>query len=84
MHTNGLVLTLETNADRHALIDEITQAGPFTLGDTSGPRWPLVLETADPSSARDWHEWAARRPGVFNVDVVFVHWDESEPDHART
>jgi nitrate reductase NapAB chaperone NapD len=42
-----------------------------------------VLETTGPKAAHDWHEWAAALPGVVGVEVVFVHWDESEEEVSR-
>jgi hypothetical protein len=79
MHTCGLVITF---ADAPPLAGgaqlELAAAGPFTLGDASGPCRAVTLETTDPKAARDWHEWAAALPGVVGVEVVFVHWEAAE------
>lgn len=81
MHTSGLVLTF---ADDPALARgaerELAAAGPFTLGDAAGPCRAVVMETADPRAAHDWHDWATALPGVVGVEVVFVHWDETEQE----
>jgi hypothetical protein len=78
MHTSGLIVTL---ADPLAL-RELSGAGPFILGAPTGPSVPAVLEVADPQAAQWWHDWTAALPGVEAVEVVFVHWDDSEDTDA--
>lgn len=77
MYTSGLVLTLADDADLAAAAVRDLAAGPFTLGEASGRCRAAVLEAADPRAAHDWHDWAAARPGVEGVEVVFVHWDDA-------
>lgn len=83
MYTSGLVVLLssEVNEAREAL-RRIGAAGPFTLGDRNDRFLPVVLEADDPGHARHWHEWAASLAGVQGVEVVFVHWEDEEGDHA--
>lgn len=78
MHTSGLVITFadDPSLARGAQL-ELAAAGPFTLGDASGPCRAVTLEATDPRAARDWHEWAEGLPGVVGVEVVFVHWEEA-------
>lgn len=82
MHTSGLIITIVDGADLSALADKLVRAGSFTLGQAVGSRLPLALEADSPEEAQHWHEWAASLPGVASVEVVFVHWEESEPIHA--
>lgn len=81
MHTSGLVVTFTADPilARGAQL-KLAAAGPFALGDASGPCRAVTLETTDPKAARRWHEWAEGLPGVVGVEVVFVHWDEVEQE----
>lgn len=56
----------------------------FTLGERQGARLPVVVEAPDGATARYWHEWVEQLPGVVQVDVAFVSFDESEQDHATS
>jgi hypothetical protein len=81
MHTSGLILTLvEAPGPAAAALAKLATAGPFTLGEATGPLHAVALETADARAAQDWHDWAESLPGVAGVEVVFVHWDESEAE----
>ena len=81
MSTTGLILTFTNDLDQtRAAIAELERAGPFLLGDSRGRCQAAVLEAPDPTSAHDWHDWAARLPGVESIEVVFVHWDEDEAE----
>lgn len=85
MHTSGLVITFADGAPGAAARRDLA-TGPFTLGESRGGQQAAVLETTGPKAAHDWHDWAAGRPGVVGVEVVFVHWDgaEQEETHAGT
>ena len=81
MHTSGLVVTFADDPARARGAElELAAAGPFTLGEASGPRRAVTLEAADPGAARAWHEWAEGVAGVAGVEVVFVHWDAAEQE----
>lgn len=82
MHTSGLIIQF---ADEPSAVIARSglAAGPFTLGEVQGGCQAAVLETTGPKAAHDWHEWAAALPGVVGVEVVFVHWDESEEEVSR-
>jgi len=83
VHTSGLVISLCADpALANAALVGLATAGPFTLGDASGPCRAVVLETTDPKASHDWHDWAATLPGVEAVEVVFVHWDDAEVIHV--
>ncbi|MCE9533212.1 MAG: hypothetical protein K8T89_19110 [Planctomycetes bacterium] len=81
MHTSGLVVTLGDDPIlAKGALAELAAAGPFELGESFGPCVAVVMDVADPKSAHDWHDWAASLPGVENVEVVFVQWDESDAE----
>ncbi len=80
MHTSGLVLTFAADPSLSAAARRDLAGGPFTLGEARDRCQPAVLETTGPGAAHDWHDWAAALPGVEGVEVVFVHWDESEQE----
>lgn len=82
MHTSGVVITLgDDPALAKAALIEMAAVGPFSLGEAMGPCQAAVLEVADARAAQEWHDWAADLPGVESLEVVFVHWDESEVPH---
>lgn len=83
MYTSGLVLTLADDPQLAAAALRELAAGPFILGEASGRCRAVVLEAADPGAAHDWHDWAAARPGVTGVEVVFVHWDDAEQEASH-
>ena len=81
MHTSGLVLSLCDDAVlAEATLRELAAAGPFTLDKSSGVCRAAVMEATDPKSAHDWHDWATSLPGVVGVEVVFVHWEETDAE----
>ena len=78
MHTSGWIVTITDDQAARTL----AEVAPLTLGERIGSRIPAVLETTDPQAAHDWHDWAITQPGIANVEVVFVHWEETEVAHA--
>ena len=80
MHTSGLVLTFAADPSLSAAARRELCAGPFTLGEARGRCQPAVLEATGPADSHAWHDWAAALPGVEGVEVVFVHWDDSEQE----
>lgn len=77
MPVNGLLLTLSENPEMaDAALAEISAKREATLGATL-ERWqPLVADTADVKAAHDFHEWLEALPGVEQVDVIYVGFDE--------
>lgn len=79
MHTSGLVITVVADPfEATRAMRELRTSGPLTVGASVGPTWAATLETDDAKTAHDWHDWASALPGVVGIEVVFVHWDESE------
>lgn len=81
MQTCAWVVTLTADEPRaEAVRQTLRGAGPFTLGPMQGNKLAVVVETTDPHEAQAWHEWAAALPGVENIEVVFVHWEDAAPE----
>lgn len=81
MHTSGLVIALSDDPPQAAeALRDLIASGSVTFGAVRGPFQAAVLETTGPKAAHDWHDRAAALPGVVGIEVVFVHWDESEQE----
>lgn len=80
MPVNGLLLTLSANPKMaDAALAEISSKREATLG-AARDRWqPLVADTAGVKAAHDFHEWLEALPGVEQVDVIYVGFDEPSP-----
>jgi hypothetical protein len=77
MPLNGLLLKLSANTRMaEAALASISSRNEVMLGDAK-ERWqPLVVDTSDVKEAHDFHEWLEALPGVEQVDVIFVGFDE--------
>jgi nitrate reductase NapAB chaperone NapD len=83
MWISSFVVTLAADDPQDHPVQRALESLPaFTLGERQGARLPVVLEAPDGATARYWHEWVEQLPGVVQVDVAFVSFDESEPDDA--
>ncbi|MBC8128148.1 MAG: hypothetical protein H8M99_13490 [Gloeobacteraceae cyanobacterium ES-bin-144] len=52
-------------------------ARPDTLLGRAEDRWQaVVVDTLDVKAAHDFHEWLEALPGVEQVDVIYVGFDE--------
>lgn len=79
MWISSFVVTLPPADDlAEAVLHALAAISVFTLGERQGSRLPVVLEAPDGSTARYWHEWVEQLPGVIQVEVAFVSFDESE------
>jgi len=81
---SSFVVTLDVDSP---VADE-TQAAlsaipAFEVGELVGAKLPVVVETDDGATARDWFEWTCRLPGVVHVDVAFVGFDETTATHSE-
>jgi hypothetical protein len=80
MPVNGLLLTL--SADRvlaEAARNRISTRPEATQGETQDRWQALAVDTADVKAAHDFHEWLEALPGVEQVDVIYVGFDELTP-----
>ncbi len=79
MWISSFVVTLSpTNGSDHPVVAALKSMPVFMLGQQQGARLPVVLEAPDGSTARYWHEWVEQLPGVVQVEVAFVSFDETE------
>lgn len=76
MPISGLVATLADDADREAIRAWVLQQPCLTLGEAQGNRLPLVLETDRATDSREVHDALLQVPGILQVDVVFVGFEE--------
>jgi nitrate reductase NapAB chaperone NapD len=78
MWISSFVVTLDSAVmPNHPVILALQAVTAFTLGEPYGCRLPVVAESPDGSTARYWHEWVEQLPGVVQVEVAFVSFDET-------
>ena len=79
MWISSFVVTLPVSEEpAEAVLRALAAIPVFTLGERQGSRLPVVVEAPDGSTSRYWHEWVEQLPGVIQVEVAFVSFDESE------
>ena len=79
MTTSGLLVTFDPNfAGQAEAMATIREAGPFNLGEAVDNRLPVGLEAPTPHDSAQWYDWLRRLPGVINIDVVSVEYEERE------
>ena len=77
MPISGLLLTLSSDPDRASEALEHLQRRPgIELGDARGRWLPIATETSDSRSAREVHHWLESLPGIAQVEVIYVSFDE--------
>ena len=83
MMTSGLVVMLEPDSpEASSALVAIRSTPSFTIGERDGNWLSLALEAEDGDASEHWHEWLRRLPGVNEVEVVFVHLDDTEVAHV--
>lgn len=81
--TSGLVLTLDEDpALRAAALAELARDPRISIGEPTGLRLPIATEASDLPAAEALAEALGHLDGVRFVDVVFVHFEET--DHGTT
>jgi nitrate reductase NapAB chaperone NapD len=84
MLTSGLVVILEPDASNADSALAAIRSNPvFTIGEQNGCWLSVASEADDPDESEQWHDWLSRLPGVVNVEVVFVHSDDTEAAHEH-
>lgn len=79
MWISSFVVTLPLAEEpAEAVLRALAAIPTFTLGERQGSRLPVVVQAPDGSTSRYWHEWVEQLPGVIQVEVAFVSFDESE------
>lgn len=79
MWISSFVVTFASEAAARATAPALEAIPVFQPGQRLGLRLPVVVEAPDGSTSRYWHEWVEQLPGVVQVEVAFVSFDESEP-----
>ncbi len=80
MPINGLLLKLSPDpAIADAALTLISERPEASLGDTQDRWQPIAVDTPDVRAAHDFHEWLEALPGVEQVDVIYVGFDETLP-----
>jgi hypothetical protein len=80
MPVNGLLVTLTSDCRRAESVRAVLSTRPEVLLGPAQDRWqPLSVDTPDVKSAHDFHEWLEALPGVEQVDVIYVGFDEPSP-----
>ena len=83
MWISGFVVTINSETGFGRRVRSALEAIPvFTMGEQKGARLPVVMEAPDGFTARYWHEWVEGLPGVVQVEVAFVSFDESADEEA--
>lgn len=80
MPVNGLLVKLSLDpllAD--AALARISKCPQALLGDAQDRWQPLAVDSPDVRAAHDFHEWLEALPGVEQVDVIYVGFDEPTP-----
>jgi nitrate reductase NapAB chaperone NapD len=80
MNISGLVVTLSSEHQVTNAIQQIRNAGPFTIGEAAGLRVAIALETDSPGISESWYRWLEQLEGVLKVDVAFVSCEASEDE----
>ncbi len=80
MPVNGLLLTLSPDPEiADAALARISTRPEVSLGDAQDRWQPIAVDTPDVRAAHDFHEWLEALPGVEQVDVIYVGFDETLP-----
>lgn len=78
MPINGLMVTLsENSASAEKAQEAMRQRAGLELGEAQGRWLPLVADTHDDGEARDVHGWLESLPGVDQVSVILVGFNET-------
>ena len=80
MPINGLLLKLSPDpAIVKAALALISERPEASLGEVQDRWQPIAVDTPDVRAAHDFHEWLEALPGVEQVDVIYVGFDEPSP-----
>ena len=79
MPVNGLMVTLSSDPKfAEQTLEEISGRGDLEMG-VRQDRWlPLVVDTEGDREARDTHRWLEGLPGVDQVEVILVGFEEDK------
>jgi len=85
MPVSGLVLTLKSDPEIvRATLDWLGGLEAVALGEISGSKLPITLDTASQQEDKAyWHD-LQDCPGILNVDVACVFFEDDNPDNASS
>lgn len=79
---SGLIINFSTESGPPPATLEALLGHPFVqVGEGSGHRLPIVVETSDAEQTDSMWEWLHSLPGVTLIDLAFLHFDEDEDAH---
>ncbi len=76
MSVSGLVVTLADESAADQLLSALSSDARLTIGERCARRVAVVAETPDAPSDVALIEQLRHTPGIVNVDVAYVHWDQ--------
>ena len=80
MPVNGLLLTLSSDPIlAGSACAHIASRAEVSMGNPQDRWQPLAVDAPDVKAAHDFHEWLEALPGVEQVDVIYVGFDEPSP-----
>jgi hypothetical protein len=83
MPISGLVLTLTPDdVLRGRTLDVLRSHPSVDLGEPRDDRLPIVVDSPDSDSDRRMWEWLQALPGVIQVEIAVIHF-EDEPVPTR-
>lgn len=83
MPVNGLLVTLTSDYRRAEAVRTVLSSRSEVLLSPAYDRWqPLAVDMPDVKSAHDFHEWLEALPGVEQVDVIYVGFDQPTPQNT--
>ncbi len=79
MPISALVITLENApADVEQALQTLRAHRLLTVGEPLEGRVPVVAEPSSLEEGERLHRWLLTLPQVVHVDVIGVHWDDTE------
>ncbi len=84
MAISALVVTLASDSRRREeALQRLSGFPQLELGELAGPRLPVVMDTPDTRSARACWREIVGLPGVEDVSLVWVHYEDESLPHSR-
>jgi nitrate reductase NapAB chaperone NapD len=78
MWISSFVVTFNSESAACEVTEGLNSIPALTPGERHGLKLPVLVEAPDGSTSRYWHEWVTQLPGVVQVEVAFVSFDESD------
>jgi nitrate reductase NapAB chaperone NapD len=83
MPISGLVVTLSPQSGEHeSVVQQIRNHRHLQAGPRQDLRLPVVVDTPDREADKACWQWLNSLPGVHQVDVAFIHFEDDDPEAA--